>query len=120
MAAGTAVGMILGSTVRPAIGGTVCPSASAGVGAVSMPAIGVRLGAGVRVIGDPVIGAAATGVAIGMAIGDIITIMQHPIIVRMQAVRPLMQTAIEVAEEEAVARLTGSLHVIATMGQPLL
>lgn len=74
MVAGTAVGMILGFTARPAIGATVHPSVSAGVGVVSMPATGARLGAGVRVIGDLVIGVAATGVA-GMAavIGDITT-----------------------------------------------
>ena len=42
-------------------------SVSAGVGVVSMPATGARLGVGVRVIGDPVIGVVATG--------DIITII---------------------------------------------
>ena len=67
MVAGTAVGMIPGFTARPAIGATVHPSVSAGVGVVSMPATGARLGAGVRVIGDLVIGVVATG--------DIITII---------------------------------------------
>jgi len=67
MVAGTAVGMIPGFTARPAIGATVRPSVSAGVGVVSMPATGARLGVGVRVIGDPVIGVVATG--------DIITII---------------------------------------------
>ena len=66
MVAGTAVGMIPGFTARPAIGATVRPSVSAGVGVVSMPATGARLGVGVRVIGDPVI---------GVATGDIITII---------------------------------------------
>ena len=61
MVAGTAVGMIPGFTARPAIGATVRPSVSAGVGVVSMPATGARLGAGVE--------------AIGVAIGDIITII---------------------------------------------
>ena len=56
-----------GFTARPAIGATVRPSVSAGVGVVSMPATGARLGVGVRVIGDPVIGVVATG--------DIITII---------------------------------------------
>ena len=67
MVVGTAVGMIPGFTARPAIGATVHPSVSAGVGVVSMPATGARLGAGVRVIGDLVIGVVATG--------DIITII---------------------------------------------
>ena len=67
MVAGTAVGMIPGFTARPAIGATVRPSVSAGVGVVSMTATGARLGVGVRVIGDPVIGVVATG--------DIITII---------------------------------------------
>lgn len=62
MVAGTAVGMIPGFTARPAIGATVRPSVSAGVGVVSMPATGVRLGVGVRVIGV-------------VATGDIITII---------------------------------------------
>lgn len=111
MAAGTAVGMILGSTARPAIGATARPSASAGVGVASTPATGARPGAG-----DPVIGAVATGAALG----GIITIMQHHIIVLMQAVQLLMQTVIEVVEVEVVVRLSGSLHVIAIMDQLLL
>ena len=73
MVAGTAVGMIPGFTARPAIGATVRPSVSAGVGVVSMPATGARLGVGVRVIGDPVIGVVATGEVVmdGMAQADV-------------------------------------------------
>lgn len=88
------------------------PSASAGVGAVSTPATGARLGAGGLVIG---------AVDIGVALGGIITIMQHRIIVLMQVVQLLMQIVIEVAEVEMVVRLIGSLRVIDTiMAQPLL
>ncbi len=71
MAAGTAVGMIPGCTARPAIGATARPSASAGVGVASTPATGARPGAG-----DPVIGAVATGAALG---GIITIIMFHRI-----------------------------------------
>lgn len=60
MAAGTA-GMIRGSIVRPVIGGTVRPGASAGAGVVFMPAIGGRLGLGLLLIGGLAIGAVATG-----------------------------------------------------------
>lgn len=112
MVAGTAVGMIPGSTARPAIGATARPSASAGVGAASTPATGARLGAGGLVIG---------AVDIGVALGGIITIMQHRIIVLMQVVQLLMQIVIGVAEVEMVVRLIGSLRVIDTiMAQPLL
>ena len=103
MVAGTAVGMILGFTARPAIGATVHPSVSAGVGVVSMPATGARLGAGVRVIGDLVIGVAATGVAIGM---------------RQEDVLP-MQAIIEEVVGEAVVRPIVPVRVIA-ITDPLL
>ena len=116
MVAGTAVGMILGFTARPAIGATVHPSVSAGVGVVSMPATGARLGAGVRVIGDLVIGVAATGVAIG----DIITIIINRIIIgmRQEDVLP-MQAIIEEVVGEAVVRPIVPVRVIA-ITDPLL
>ena len=104
MVAGTAVGMILGFTARPAIG------------VVSMPATGARLGAGVRVIGDLVIGVAATGVAIG----DIITIIINRIIIgmRQEDVLP-MQAIIEEVVGEAVVRPIVPVRVIA-ITDPLL
>jgi len=116
MVAGTAVGMILGFTARPAIGATVHPSVSAGVGVVSMSATGARLGAGVRVIGDLVIGVAATGVAIG----DIITIIINRIIIgmRQEDVLP-MQAIIEEVVGEAVVRPIVPVRVIA-ITDPLL
>lgn len=111
MVAGTAVGMILGFTARPAIGATVHPSVSAGVGVVSMPATGARLGAGVRVIGDLVI---------GVAIGDIITIIINRIIIgmRQEDVLP-MQAIIEEVVGEAVVRPIVPVRVIA-ITDPLL
>lgn len=97
MEVGTVAGTIRGSTVLPAIGATVRPSASAGVGAVSMPATGVRPGAGVAT-GDPVTGAVATGVVTG----DIITITTgRTIIAVMEGVLP-MQVVIEDQVEEAI------------------
>ena len=112
MVAGTAVGMIPGFTARPAIGATVHPSVSAGVGVVSMPATGARLGAGVRVIGDPVIGV--------VAIGDIITIIINRIIIgmRQEDVLP-MQAIIEEVVGEAVVRPIVPVRVIA-ITDPLL
>ena len=112
MVAGTAVGMILGFTARPAIGATVHPSVSAGVGVVSMPATGARLGAGVRVIGDLVIGVVATG--------DIITIIINRIIIgmRQEDVLP-MQAIIEEVVGEAVVRPIVPVRVIA-ITDPLL
>lgn len=112
MVAGTAVGMILGFTARPAIGATVHPSVSAGVGVVSMPATGARLGAGVRVIGDLVIGV--------VAIGDIITIIINRIIIgmRQEDVLP-MQAIIEEVVGEAVVRPIVPVRVIA-ITDPLL
>lgn len=111
MVAGTAVGMILGFTARPAIGATVHPSVSAGVGVVSMSATGARLGAGVRVIGDLVI---------GVAIGDIITIIINRIIIgmRQEDVLP-MQAIIEEVVGEAVVRPIVPVRVIA-ITDPLL
>lgn len=102
MVAGTAVGMILGFTARPTIGATVHPSVSAGVGVVSMPATGARLGAGVRVI------------------GDIITIIINRIIIgmRQEDVLP-MQAIIEEVVGEAVVRPIVPVRVIA-ITDPLL
>ena len=113
MVAGRAGGMSVGSSVRRVIGVMARLSASAGVGVASMPAIGVRLGAGV-----PVIGVAATGVAIG----DITTtiIMQPRIIVRMLAVQTLMPIVIGAAGEEVAIRFIGSLHEVVMMDRPLL
>ena len=86
------------------------------VGVVSMPATGARLGAGVRVIGDLVIGVAATGVAIG----DIITIIINRIIIgmRQEDVLP-MQAIIEEVVGEAVVRPIVPVRVIA-ITDPLL
>ena len=81
-----------------------------------MPATGARLGAGVRVIGDLVIGVAATGVAIG----DIITIIINRIIIgmRQEDVLP-MQAIIEEVVGEAVVRPIVPVRVIA-ITDPLL
>ena len=59
MVAGTAVGMIPGFTARPAIGATVRPRFRLGLGGFVCRLLGARLGVGVRVIGDPVIGVVA-------------------------------------------------------------
>lgn len=117
MEVGTVAGTIRGSTVLPAIGATARPLASAGVGAVSMPATGVRPGAGVAT-GDPVIGAVATGVVTG----DIITITTDRAIIAMireDALR--MQAATEeTAEEVEALQLTAPVHAIAIMDLLLL
>ena len=126
---GIQVGTILGS-IAIALGGLIHLAStarlgdSAGAGEAFMPAIIVRgtihgmarLGAGVRVIGDLVIGVAATGVAIG----DIITIIINRIIIgmRQEDVLP-MQAIIEEVVGEAVVRPIVPVRVIA-ITDPLL
>lgn len=114
MVAGTAVGMIRGSTVLPAIGVTVRPGASAGDGAVSMPASTARLGAGVAT-GDPVIGVVVTG----LVPGDTIIITILPTIIAVTEDVPLMQAVIEDRATEETVPLIEVLPAVVIMDLPL-
>lgn len=110
MVAGTAVGMIRGFTALPAIGVTARPGASAGDGAVSMPASTARLGAGVAT-GDPVIGAVVTG----LVPGDTIIITILPTIIAVTEDVPLMQAVIEDRATEETVPLIEVLPAVVIM-----
>lgn len=114
MVAGTAVGMIRGSTALLVIGVTVRPGASAGDGAVSMPASTARLGAGVAT-GDPVIGAVVTG----LVPGDTIIITILPTIIAVTEDVPLMQAVIEDRATEETVPLIEVLPAVVIMDLPL-